>query len=182
MSASPRILATLAALAVLSCALPALEPEPAAPLIANARQLTFEGRRAGEGYFSADGSRLVFQSEREAGNPFYQIYLLDLETGDVERVSPGHGKTTCAWIHPDGERVLYASTHEDPASLDKQREELELRASGKERRYSWDFDPEMELYVASDDGTLDRLTETRGYDAEASYSPDGGRTVVSCAG
>ena len=42
--------------------------------ITNARQLTFEGRRAGEGYFSADGRRLVFQSEREPGNPFYQIY------------------------------------------------------------------------------------------------------------
>ncbi|NIR58063.1 MAG: hypothetical protein GWO02_00350, partial [Gammaproteobacteria bacterium] len=61
------------------------------------RQLTFEGRRAGEGYFSADGSALIFQSEREPGNPFYQMYLMDLETGDVRRVSPGHGKTTCGW-------------------------------------------------------------------------------------
>ena len=26
-----------------------------------------------------DGSRLIFQSEREPGNPFYQIYLMDLE-------------------------------------------------------------------------------------------------------
>ena len=48
------------------------------PLIANARQLTFEGLRAGEGYFSADGSQMIFQSEREADNPFYQMYLMDL--------------------------------------------------------------------------------------------------------
>ena len=54
-------------------------------LLANARQLTFEGRRAGEGYFSADGSQLVFQSERQQGNPFFQIYVMDLETGDLER-------------------------------------------------------------------------------------------------
>lgn len=39
-------------------------------LLAKTRQLTFEGRRAGEGYFSADGSRMVFQSERDAANPF----------------------------------------------------------------------------------------------------------------
>ena len=54
--------------------------------LSNVRQLTFEGRRAGEGYFSADGKRMVFQSERDAENPFYQIYLSDLETGDIEKV------------------------------------------------------------------------------------------------
>ena len=37
------------------------------------RRLTVEGKRAGEGYWSPDGKRLVFQSEREPGNPFYQI-------------------------------------------------------------------------------------------------------------
>ena len=88
-------------------------PELEQRLIRNSRQLTFEGRRAGEGYFSQDGKQLVFQSEREPGNPFFQIYLMDLENGDVLRVSPGIGKTTCAWIHSDGHRVLFASTHED---------------------------------------------------------------------
>ena len=33
------------------------------------RRLTFEGARAGEGYFSPDGTRMVFQSEREPGIP-----------------------------------------------------------------------------------------------------------------
>src|SRR6202049_54657 len=64
------------------------------------RRLTVEGRRAGEGYWSPDGKRIVFQSEREPGNPFYQIYTLDLGTGDTERVSPGIGKTTCALFRP----------------------------------------------------------------------------------
>src|SRR5678815_5681351 len=45
------------------------------------RRLTIEGRRSGEGYWSKDGTQLVFQSEREPGNPFYQIYLMDMETG-----------------------------------------------------------------------------------------------------
>src|SRR5262245_32290067 len=57
------------------------------------RRLTVEGRRAGEGYWSKDGRQLVFQSEREPGNPFYQIYLMDMASGDVSRISPGMGKT-----------------------------------------------------------------------------------------
>lgn len=45
---------------------PALTAEPEeAQLLGNVRQLTFEGRRAGEGYFSRDGSLMVFQSERD---------------------------------------------------------------------------------------------------------------------
>src|ERR1035437_6607399 len=60
------------------------------------RRLTVEGRSAGEGYWSPDGKRMVFQSEREPGNPFYQIYVLDLTSGETTRVSTGLGKTTCA--------------------------------------------------------------------------------------
>ena len=145
-----------------------------AELITNGRQLTFDGRRAGEGYFSADGRRMVFQSEREPGNPFFQIYLLDLETGDTERVSPGYGKTTCAWIHPQGNQVLYASTHEDAKARDKQQEELKLRESGQERRYAWDYDEHYEIYQWDrKTGQSTNLTKTLGYDAEGSYSPDG---------
>jgi Tol biopolymer transport system component len=144
-------------------------------LLSRVRRLTFEGRRAGEGYFSSDGSALVFQSEREPGNPFFQIYVLDLRTGETRRVSTGTGKTTCAFFRPGSRReVLFASTHHDPASAEHQRLELEQRASGVERRYAWDYDPEMELYVRDQgSGALRRLTEARGYDAEGSYSPDG---------
>jgi Tol biopolymer transport system component len=144
------------------------------------RRLTVEGRRAGEGYWSKNGQQLVFQSEREPGNPFYQIYLMDMAGGDVSRVSPGIGKTTCAFINPETNDVLFASTHHDPSSKKQQDEELAFRASGKERRYSWDYDPEMELYVRNaKTGTLRRMTNKRGYDAEASYSPDGQWIVFS---
>jgi Tol biopolymer transport system component len=138
------------------------------------RKLTVEGRRAGEGYWAPDGSALVFQSEREPGNPFYQIYTLDLTTGDTTRVSPGTGKTTCAFFRPGTDQILFASTHHDPKSLQYQKDELDFRASGKQRRYSWDYDPEFEIYAFSR-GTRSytRLTTARGYDAEASYSPDG---------
>ncbi|MFO0920863.1 MAG: M28 family peptidase [Pirellulales bacterium] len=142
--------------------------------LSNIRQLTLEGAKSGEGYFSKDGKAMVFQSEREPGNPFYQIYYMDRETGDVERVSPGYGKTTCAWIHPDGNRVLFASTQYDPEATDKQKAELEMRASGKERRYAWDYDSTYELIEWNrDTKSYRKLTDVAGYDAEASYSPDG---------
>src|SRR5688572_29169016 len=99
---------------------------------------------------------------------------MDMESGDVTRVSPGSGKTTCAFINPETGDVLFASTHHDPRSKQLQDEELKFRASGQERRYSWDYDPEMDLYVRSaKTGSYRRLTQARGYDAEASYSPDG---------
>lgn len=142
--------------------------------LSRVRRLTVEGRRAGEGYFSPDGREIVFQSEREPGNPFFQIYLLSLETGDTLRVSPGTGKTTCAFISPTDGGVLFASTHLDPRSVELQREEIEFRESGRERRYAWDYDPAMDLFAWDrDTEELTRLTEARGYDAEASYSPDG---------
>src|SRR3982074_2095431 len=81
--------------------------------LSNARQLVFEGKRSGEGYFSPDGKKLIFQSEREPGNPFYQQYILDLETGETTRVSPGTGKTTCGFFQPGTDRVMFASTHAD---------------------------------------------------------------------
>jgi Tol biopolymer transport system component len=144
------------------------------------RRLTIEGRRSGEGYWSKDGTQLVFQSEREPGNPFYQIYLMDMETGNTTRVSPGIGKTTCSFLNPATGDILFASTHHDPRSKQFQDEELKFRASGQERRYSWDYDPEMELYVRSkQSGTYRRLTNKRGYDAEGSYSPDGQWIVFS---
>ncbi len=149
-------------------------------LILDARQLIFEGKRSGEGYFSADGRKLIYQAEREADNPFYQIYLLDLETGDNELVSTGVGKTTCAWVHPEGDKVLFAATHEDPEAEAKMAEEFRLREEATGRRYEWNYDDTYEIYEKDlETGELTNLTNAVGYDAEGSWSPDGSKIAFA---
>ena len=151
-----------------------------ASYLSGVRQLTFEGKRSGEGYFSGDGTQMVFQSEREEGNPFYQIYLLDLETGDQERISPGMGKTTCAWIHPDGKNVMFASTHLDAQAKAKQKAEYDERATNRVRKYSWDYDEHFDLFAYSlTDKSMQQITTAKGYDAEGCYSPDGTKIVFA---
>ena len=149
--------------------------------LTHTRRLTYEGRRAGEGYFSPDGRFLIFQSERAKDNPFYQIYILDLETGDSHRVSTGIGKTTCAFFRPGGDEVLFASTHLDPDAKAGQEQALSDRAHGREKRYAWDYDDHYDIFAAKRDGTnLRRLTKPVGYDAEGAYSPDG-TNIVFCS-
>jgi Tol biopolymer transport system component len=176
----PLALALGLAVAALTAGPAAQTPYQERDFLSRVRRLTVEGRRAGEGYWSPDGKRLVLQSEREPGNPFYQMYLMDLTTGDATRISPGLGKTTCGFFRPGTDQILFASTHHDPKSKQYQDDELAFRASGKERRYAWDYDPEMEIYTYAE-GTkaLTRLTNVRGYDAEAGYSPDGQWIVFS---
>ncbi len=149
-------------------------PAAAAPqFLTGMNQLTIEGKRAGEGYFSKDGNYLVFQSEREPGNPFYQIYVMNMSSGAINRVSPGQGKTTCAWIHPSNKKIMFASTHADPDLKRKTAAEWEERKNPKSK-YNWSFDDAYEIYETSLDGKNPKnLTRAKGYDAEGSYSPDG---------
>ena len=68
LSAQEVVKSEAAAPEVAATELPADAPKLQSQFVTGIRQLTFEGRRAGEGYFSKDGRHLVFQSEREPGN------------------------------------------------------------------------------------------------------------------
>ena len=147
--------------------------------------------RAGEAYFSPDGSRIAYQAT-PLDYPQYVIYTLELDTPDAtpNRVSPQVGDTTCAWI-PSDDRVLFASTHADPLAAQKTEWEMDHYRLLKpyymgqvHRRpvpYAWNFDPYMDIYSRPAEGAeLERLTEAPGYDAEGSISPDG-TTLVFCS-
>jgi Tol biopolymer transport system component len=136
----------------------------------NLRQLTFGGENA-EAYFSADGKQLIFQSKRD-GLECDQIYVMDLESGATEMVSNGKGKTTCSYFFPDGDRVLYSSTF----AADEACPPPPDYSMG----YVWKLHPEFDVFSSALDGSdLRRLTETPGYDAEATISPDGNTIIFT---
>ena len=152
----------------------------------NVKQVTSSFVRAGEGYFSPDGKQIVYQAEeKDTGNPFYQIFVQDLASGKFRRVSPGLGRTTCAFFHPNGKRLIYASSHTDPDAKKHYAAELALREEERKtkmrRKYSWDFDPFMKIYEADLDGeNVKCLTpDAKVYTAEGSYSTDGKKIVYS---
>jgi Tol biopolymer transport system component len=153
----------------------------------NIRQVTKTFARAGEGYFSPDAKHIIFQAEeKDTGNPFYQIFVMDLASGSFRRVSPGVGKTTCAYFAPNGKKIIFASSHLDPEARSHYAAEYKLRdeemRSRKRRRYVWDFDPYMQIFEANPDGSgLRQLTFARNsYNAEGSYAPDG-KKIVFCS-
>lgn len=180
------MLSLLMALSLSLSVQPTAEDKAEADQLQNVRQVTSGFVRAGEGYFSPDGKQIIFQAEeRDTGNPFYQIFIMNLEGGDFHRISPGLGRTTCAYFHPSGESVIFASSHLDPDAITHQEEEYaqreQDRLEGVRRRYEWAFDPYMEIWKSDLDGTgLENLTESKGYDAEGSYSADG-QQIVFCS-
>jgi Tol biopolymer transport system component len=138
----------------------------------NVVQLTFEGENA-EAYFSADGHWLIYQSAGP-GVPCDQIYIIPAEPRMVlpRRVSTGQGKSTCAYFFPDGERILFSSTHlagpECPPRPDYS------------RGYVWPVYAGYDIFTARPDGSeLKQLTDNGNYDAEATISPDGRRIVFT---
>jgi Tol biopolymer transport system component len=134
------------------------------------RQLTFGGQNA-EAYFSADGTKIVFQATR----PPYacdQIFTMNLDGSDVRLVSTGKGRTTCAFFFPDGKRIVYASTHGAGDACPP--------PPDRSKGYVWMLYPEYDIYAADREGKeIVRLTATPGYDAEAAVSPDGARIVFT---
>src|SRR6201998_4306921 len=64
----------------------------------NVHQLTFGGQNA-EGYFSADGKKLIFQSSH-GDVKCDQIFIMNADGSDQHMVSTGKGRTTCSFFYP----------------------------------------------------------------------------------
>jgi TolB protein len=145
----------------------------------NITQLTFGGNNA-EAYWSFDNRQLTFQSDfSKWSNGCDQIFRIepgksDLSQHNPVRISTGTGRTTCSYFMPGNKKILFASTHEagkdcPPAP--------ERSATGK---YVWAVYESFDIYVADLQGTiLQKLTNTPGYDAEATVSPRGDLIVFT---
>jgi len=145
----------------------------------NIRQLTFGGDNA-EAYWSFDGKKVSFQSNYKAwGNQCDQIFFtpvdgVDLKNNQPQRISTGKGRTTCAFFMPGDKQILYGSTH---LAGDACPPEPERRPGGK---YLWPIYDTYEIFVSDLSGKIiKQLTNSPGYDAEATLSPKGDKIVFT---
>ena len=143
----------------------------------NIQQLTTGGTNA-EAYFSYDGKWLIFQrSNPEEGIPCDQIFIgkipaLPGEKFTYKMISSGKGRTTCGFFTRDGKHIVYASTH--------------LAGDGcppvpdKKKRYIWPVYEGYDIFMADLTGKIvKQLTNSPGYDAEATLSPNGDRMIFT---
>ena len=143
----------------------------------NIRQVTFGGDNA-EAYWSFDDSKLIFQSNyKNWGVNCDQMFLMNVEETfkDMQppMVSTGKGRTTCSYFMPDGQHIVYGSTH----LKDENCPEAPLKKDGK---YVWSIYDRFDIFVADLDGNITaQLTKELGYDAEATVSPKGDKIVFT---
>lgn len=144
-------------------------PEEGEVFFEDLEQLTFGGQNA-EAYFSADGSRLIFQRQATEDGCDQQ-YVMGVDGGNLRMVSNGQGRTTCGYFHSGDDKILYSSTfHHDVRCPER---------PDFSRGYVWGL-YEFDIYSSNLDGTeLVRLTDEPGYDAEATLSPDGNTVVFT---
>ncbi|MBA2379894.1 MAG: PD40 domain-containing protein [Blastocatellia bacterium] len=134
----------------------------------NIKQLTNGGENA-EAYFSSDSKKLIFHFFFYVRS-CYEIYTMNIDGSNVKMVSNGKGRTTCAYFHRGGKRIIYSSTH---AAADECPPNPDFSQG-----YVWPIFPTFDIYSANADGSSPvRLTNSPSYDAEATISPDG-KTIV----
>lgn len=145
----------------------------------NMRQLTFGGDNA-EAYFGFDNEHITFQRTiAKEGVPCDQIYYGAIPKNkskkfDFKLVSTGKGRTTCAYLMPDKKHLLYASTHlaADTCPPVPDRNVV--------KKYVWPIYDSYDIFVADFNGKITKqLTNSPGYDAEATISPDGKKIVFT---
>ena len=145
----------------------------------NIQQLTFGGDNA-EAYWSFDSKYIVFQrTSAKDGIPCDQIFVGKVpkkgEAFTYKLVSTGKGRTTCAFFTKDGKHIIYASTHlggdECPPVPDR---------SKYGNKYIWPLYSSYDIFMTDLNGKIvKQLTHSKGYDAEATLSPDGKKMIYT---
>jgi Tol biopolymer transport system component len=144
----------------------------------NLTQLTYGGDNA-EAYFSFNNKMLSFQSNNKAwGLQCDQIFNLNIANASKDTsykppmISNGKGRTTCSYFMPNNKHILYASTHLGSPDCPS-----ETKVPGK---YLWAVYSDFDIFVADLNGNIiNQLTNSPGYDAEATVSPKGDKIVFT---
>jgi len=138
----------------------------------NVTQLTFDGDN-GEAYFSWDGLKLIYQSNRGI-YACDKIWIMHTDGSDKHMVSPDHGAHTCSFFFPGNQKIVFASTsHFEEDCPPKPRIQRTFQGIG----HVWPLYP-YDIFVANIDGSeLKRITDNPRYDAEPIVSSDGKQIV-----
>ena len=134
----------------------------------NIKMLTTDGENA-EAYFSFDGKKLVYQATFDSME-CDQIFTMNIDGSNRQLVSTGKGRTTCSYFYPDKTKIIYASTH---LSDDKC-----PPPPDRSKGYVWKLYESFDIFLKDGD-ELKQLTNTPGYDAEATVSPKGNKIVFT---
>lgn len=136
----------------------------------NIRQLTFGGENA-EAYLSFDESMLTYQSTRDSFR-CDAIFTMTVDGKNKTLLSTGTGRTTCSYFLPGDTTILYSSTHLSSPDCPP--------PPDFSKGYIWALYKGYDIFTSDLSRTsVRRLTETDGYDAEATVSPVGDRIVFT---
>ncbi len=146
----------------------------------NLQQLTFGGDNA-EAYFSFDSKYIIFQrTNPKDGLNCDQIFIgkVPAKPGDkfeYKMLSSGKGRTTCGSFTKDGKHIIYASTH---LGADTCPPVPDRKKYGN--KYIWPLYDSYDIFMADLNGKIvKQLTHSKGYDAEATLSPDGKKMIYT---
>ncbi len=127
----------------------------------------------GGAFFSADGSKIVWRAqypETAADTADYrrllgerlvrpsrlELWVANADGSDARMITNLGGANFAPFFHPDGQRVIFSSNHEDPRGR------------------------EFDLYLIGIDGTgLERITYAEDFDGFPMFSPDGKKLVFA---
>lgn len=147
--------------------------------LTNIKQLTFGGDNA-EAYFSFNDSLVTFQvTNKNWKLECDQIFYFDWRSADLKNnlpkmISSNTGRTTCSYFMPGDTSIIYASTHGGQHGCPA------LPAKRSDRKYVWPIYADYDIYVSDLKGNIiKRMTDTPGYDAEATVSPKGDKIVFT---
>lgn len=148
---------------------PAPTAVPGETHLSDLKQLTQGGENA-EAYWSFDGQQLIFQAHHGEGCD--QIYRMPITGASPQLVSTGKGATTCSYFLPGDKEIIYASTHLGGEACPPKPDHSQ--------GYVWALHDSYDIFRANADGSsLRQLTNTPGYDAEATVCKKDGSIVFT---